>query len=452
MIGRGLFALLLSVFSAATAQSWTVDLSKLAVAPNQRLGLSFPGDKTQHYAAIANAGLGITRLSASWGRIEPSQGRFDWSGLDRRLIALQAVGVQPFVTFESDADWATVPETQGVKNARPKDLETWARFVRAVVERYDGDGKADAPGLRGPVRYWQVANEWIGEKNRSGGWVGNADQLIDFIRVTEGAVKAADRKATVVLGGIAAFNIDIMLVARGGSEFTVRQRWSASSETVLGKAEMRGPEIAAIIDDFVMPVLRESAYDIADVHLYGPEERDAARIALLRKLTGRPVISAECGGPSLDYGDSYTPEGHFIAVLERNLGVLAADAKFCLWFRLGEGEGATYGNRRTGLYTAGAKPKPGVFAYRLLARLLDADAAVKLRGADQFVVERGALGPVTIGWGAAASAVRAKADKDGLDMLCLADADNGLLTSDINSCASDAVVLIGRNLATQFDQ
>jgi len=233
---------------AITPVAAKVDLSQLSAKPNPRLGLSFPGSNTKYYPFIAQAGIGVVRVSASWERLEPKQGRYDFSGLDRRIIALQNLGIQPFVTFESNAKWATVKKTQKVKNATPKDPAQWQAFVTRIVERYDGDGKADAPGLRSGVRYWQAANEWISDSNRSGGWVGDAAGLIKYVTLTHDAVKAADRKATFVMGGVAAFNADILLVALDSRELNVQQNWSKSSKTALSVAEMRGPQIGAIID------------------------------------------------------------------------------------------------------------------------------------------------------------------------------------------------------------
>ena len=41
----------------------------------------------------------------------------------------------------------------------PVDSAKYVRFVKATVERYDGDGIYDMPGLVNPIRYWQVGNE-----------------------------------------------------------------------------------------------------------------------------------------------------------------------------------------------------------------------------------------------------------------------------------------------------
>jgi len=425
-------------------------LSQIAGAPNPRLGLAFPGSRTEFYPLIARAGIGVTRLSAAWARVEPVEGRFEWSGLDRRVSGLLRNGIEPFLTFESDAAWATAPESQRVKNARPVDLAAWERFVRNVVERYDGDGVDDMPGLLRPVRYWQAANEWISDRNRSGGWVGETDDLLAYVERAHDAVKAEAPESIFVMGGIAAFNIDVLLVARGGLTLDVRQKWSDTSETVFTVADMRGPEIAKIIDERVVPVLRHAPYDVAAVHLYGPEDRDGARIAFMGELTGRPVLSSECGGPSLDYGGVYTPRAHFNAVIERNLGVLAAGAEFCLWFLLGEGPGATWGNRRTALYTSGAEPKPGVFAYRLLSRLIEETTRVERVDDALFALRRDDGGEFWLGWNDSAAEARSRTITSGGETLCLSNPVNGTLSASASDCGRGDLVLGGRDLAALF--
>lgn len=442
-IFAGLAALFLSVSGPAAAD---VDLSGLAVTPNPRLGLAFPGSETKYYSAISEAGIGVTRLSVSWDRTEPRSGRFSFGGLDERVKALQDLGIQPFLTFESDANWATSPETRTVKNARPLDLLQWQRFIRQVVDRYDADGSGDMPGLRFPVRYYQVANEWISDTNRSGGWAGTPAELIAYVDAAHDAVAAEDPDAIFVMGGIATFNVDVLLVQQGVADIEVRQNWSETSETVLTRSQMLGPEIRAIVEDQVLPVLSNSRYDVASVHLYGPENRDAARLNLIRKLTGHPVLSSECGGPTLDYGGRYTPEEHFRAVIHRNLNVFAADAAFCLWFRLGEGSGTTFGNRRTGLYEGPGRPKPGVFAYRLLSRLIDPQADVRQEANGTFEIRRGDGRRIAVAWGPEAAALRERALSSGTDLLCLGDANRGLLASDPGRCDAGAMTFTGSGL------
>ena len=444
---RFLPPLLAMVLGAASPAVADVDLSRMSVSPNPRLGLAFPGDQTRYYRAIAEAGIGVTRLSVSWKRVEPRPGQFDFRGLDGRVKALQDLGIQPFLTFESDSEWATDPATRKVKNARPTDLGRWQTFVRTVVNRYDRDGRGDMPGLRFPVRYYQAANEWISDSNGSGGWAGTTDQLIAYVNAAHDAVAAEDGNAVFVMGGIASFNSDVLMVSQDGARMQVRQTWSRGSETVLSQAEIAGPQISSIVRNRVLPVMSGAKYDIASVHLYGPETRDLARLKLVRRLSRRPVLSTECGGPTLDYGGRYSPEGHFRAVIHRNLNVLSAGSPFCLWFRLGEGPGATYGNARTALYKGPNKPKPGVFAYRLLSRLIDAKATVRREGDARFSVTRADGRRIDIAWGPAAAGLRSQSASAGRETLCLADPSRGILASDPGRCAADAMTFSGAGLS-----
>ncbi|MBM4088362.1 MAG: hypothetical protein FJ276_02875 [Planctomycetes bacterium] len=75
---------------------------------------------------------------------------------------------------------------------RPKDVAKYQRWVRAVVERYDGDGVDDMPGLAAPIKYWQVDNE--PPRRREG--------YADLVHITSQAVKEADATASVLIGGL----------------------------------------------------------------------------------------------------------------------------------------------------------------------------------------------------------------------------------------------------------
>jgi hypothetical protein len=75
---------------------------------------------------------------------------------------------------------------------RPKNVVKYQRWVRAVVERYNGDGVDDMPGLMAPIKYWQVDNE---PPRRRDGYA-------DLVRITSQAVKEADPTAKVLIGGL----------------------------------------------------------------------------------------------------------------------------------------------------------------------------------------------------------------------------------------------------------
>ncbi len=78
----------------------------------------------------------------------------------------------------------------------PTDEAKYADFVKAVVERYDGDGIDDMPGLLNPIRYWQVDNE--PNSVRFTGYP-------QLVKITYEAVKEACPEAQVIMGGTFGF-------------------------------------------------------------------------------------------------------------------------------------------------------------------------------------------------------------------------------------------------------
>ncbi|GAB4298978.1 MAG: hypothetical protein Kow0058_14990 [Roseovarius sp.] len=416
---------------------------------NPHLGLAFPGAETRYYDYLVDAGMGVVRINAEWKYLEPQSGRFVFRGLDRRIEAIQSRGMTAFVTFVSNADWATTESTQHLNNATPRDPELWSRFVRTVAERYDHDGIDDMPGLRAPVGYWQAANEFMSPKNKDGGWGGTNDELLAYVNLAHDAVKAASPEAVFVLGGVSVFTIDVAL-ALNGADIVLQQEHSAGKVQRYGKADLNSAEVQDLYQNRFLRVIRESRYDYADVHLYELEERDAARIALMRQLSGRPVLSSECGGPALTYGGSYTGHRHYVAVIERNLNALAAGAPFCLWYGLGEREPpGSYMNARAQLYDLNRRPKPGVMAYRLLSRLLSEGAEIRTLGSGRgYEIRHGPGDSTLIALDRAAQAALVAAAPEAARAICIEDAERRQarlvpVAAVQGDCGPDAVVITG---------
>jgi len=376
-----------------------LSLADLAVQPNPRLGLAFPGGDPSYYHLVSDGGMGVVRLTVSWGRYEPREGAFDWSSLDAKVLALQQLGIDPFLTLQSDAPWGVESSTKKAVNRPPTDLSVWKRFVRTLVERYDKDGNADAPGILRPVRYYQAANEWISDKNASGGWTGTREQFIEFINATYDAVKAGDPKAVFVMGGIASMNLDVMSVREGFGSYTIHYNYSETSGVTITPEQARDPAYESLFQE-VYRVLKECRYDYADAHLYGPVEFNEARIAFMKsKCRGRPLLSSEFGGPSRDYDSDITPEDHFMAVIEYNLDVLSRGLEFGLWFKLGENpSGTTWGNAYVPLFDTNANPKAGYWAYKLLASVMGDLAKVERLDSGAYLLYRKEKAPVFIAW------------------------------------------------------
>jgi len=104
-----------------------------------------------------------------------------------------------------------------VYKGAPKDMDSYKRFVRALVERYDGDGKDDMPGLKYPIKYWEVINEPnndypdqfnITDENiemithSEEYFFGTGESYANVLKATYLAVKEADPDALVLIGGL----------------------------------------------------------------------------------------------------------------------------------------------------------------------------------------------------------------------------------------------------------
>ncbi len=135
-------------------------------------------------------------MPVAWGALEPSRGgtgapTYRWKALDEAVLVWQLAGLDPVLVLSPRSPWAGVAREQSawhasVRKVLPKadcrgalrgatgatppaaaNWGRWQRFVRDVVERYDGDGARDMPGLRRAVRHVQILDgldptRWLG--------------------------------------------------------------------------------------------------------------------------------------------------------------------------------------------------------------------------------------------------------------------------------------------------
>ncbi len=91
----------------------------------------------------------------------------------------------------------------------PHDWPAYKKWVMAVVERYDGDGKLDMPGLEIPIKYWEVMNEpdLVGpedfEESRLEFYREDPQAYAKLLIQTYQAIKEADPEAFVLIAGAA---------------------------------------------------------------------------------------------------------------------------------------------------------------------------------------------------------------------------------------------------------
>lgn len=160
---------------------------------------------------------------AYWNNIQPDTNTsvYDFTTLDR---------VWGTVPTNMAILVNVMPQPKAVDGGRcepgswaPVDEAAYQAFVGATVERYDGDGVQDMPGLTNAIRYWQVGNEPNYQEVR-------ADFAV-LQRITYQAIKAADSNAVVLIAGTgganAAYNSKFdtlyvpILQALGGQYFDI---------------------------------------------------------------------------------------------------------------------------------------------------------------------------------------------------------------------------------------
>lgn len=90
----------------------------------------------------------------------------------------------------------------------PNDWVAYQKFVKAIVERYDGDGVNDMPGLKIPIKYWEVLNEpdlqyksnlLYGENDRSTFYRQGPTEYAQLLVETSKAIRLADPEAKILI-------------------------------------------------------------------------------------------------------------------------------------------------------------------------------------------------------------------------------------------------------------
>ena len=168
---------------------------------------------------VAELGVRFTRTNTLliWGVIEEKLGEgYEWNGVMKTDEVLEAT-FAPKPGKEMDILVVIDPSRGQETPSFPTGNEAaYQEFVRAAVERYDGDGLDDAhEHVR--VTHWQVMNEPVGKITH--GWL-TASEYANLARLTEAAVHEADPGARVLLGDLGPHMKDVLpLLNDGGPPF-----------------------------------------------------------------------------------------------------------------------------------------------------------------------------------------------------------------------------------------
>lgn len=124
-----------------------------------------------------------------WSAYEPTAGAVNWTPIDQMIEAMEAADVNILVSVASAPDWA---RDSSQEKGPPSDYQTFANFVGAMAERYEGRIQA--------YEIWNEQNlrrEWNTPRGIS------AASYVEMLRLAYTAIKTADPAAIVVTGGLA---------------------------------------------------------------------------------------------------------------------------------------------------------------------------------------------------------------------------------------------------------
>ncbi len=169
--------------------------------------------------ALAATGAGwLNMADVSWRAVEPQpptdQGHhYRWEKLDEAVRAYQGAGFRLVFGLRLGKGWFTGPIRweSAIDHAvgrlfihhsdrLPLDQhrDDYRAWIRALVERYDGDGQDDMPGLRHPVRHFQVGNEYANAMF----WTGSVEDYAVLLRETAQAAREANPEVVIISNGI----------------------------------------------------------------------------------------------------------------------------------------------------------------------------------------------------------------------------------------------------------
>jgi hypothetical protein len=213
--------LLISVFSGCTEQKSKDDYKNDILVEydintiNSRFGFMHPDD----FEDMIEMGIFWQRPHPGpfiWGEIETSPGVFNWEHCDKEVINSQRYGVNIIATIWPFADWdqcncrsktstigSLIFDELGEYRQKPCDMESYDLFITSLIERYDGDGIEDMPGLVVPIKYWEVSNEPSMQEDWLVFFVGTAVDYFDILNATYQSIKNTDSNAKVLKGGMA---------------------------------------------------------------------------------------------------------------------------------------------------------------------------------------------------------------------------------------------------------
>jgi Glycosyl hydrolase catalytic core len=235
----------------------------------------------------------------------------------------------------------------------PDDMPAYARCLASIVERYDGDGRSDMPGLKRPIHHWEVDNEpdlhhTAPPRGKAGGKAAGKAKA-------QGSKVGAKAEGASKIGGKAGAKAGKVAGAEAPSDFETPEEYARV--LIESARAIRGADARAVVlsggiyrphrpegrdylrDVLAVPGARE-AFDVLSLHCYmegpglDPLQRCLATAAEL--APDKPVWLTEIGLPSSSRQAHQTEDWQARALVELVARALIAGVDRFYWHSLGQ--------------------------------------------------------------------------------------------------------------------
>ena len=145
-----------------------------------------------------------------WNHIEKEKGNFTWDDVDKYVVYSQEHNQTILATIWPHANW----EQKSCKRkkarspfgkrftkylSKPCSMEDYKTFLLKLVDRYDGDGNNDMPGLTKPIKHWDVMNE----PEFKMFFKGSKEDFVETFNFSSKVIKEKQKDAVIVMAGAA---------------------------------------------------------------------------------------------------------------------------------------------------------------------------------------------------------------------------------------------------------
>jgi hypothetical protein len=172
---------------------------------------------------IRSAGEGDL-TSLNWSVLEPAPGVFGFDLHDARVRDIQSRNLIEL----GNVDFSVVPRFAQLEG-HCFDERRYLEYLQAIVERYDGDGLDDMPGLAKPIKHWEIGNEVILPQM----FAGTMEEYAHVLQISYQSIKANCPDCLVLIGGWvtgkrspqmwqqALAEFEAVLASGGGNDFDI---------------------------------------------------------------------------------------------------------------------------------------------------------------------------------------------------------------------------------------